>query len=618
MKSVLAFICCLLASGTTLAQNLVPNPGFEDYEHCPDQLSAIIGVFNPTQPLTLKNWVNPSMGTPDYYNSCTDNATIDVPNNFRGYHPAYLGEAYAGILIQYTKSADYFHYEYIQVKLAEPLVMDRDYDISCFVRQASSSNIVVNIGQYALDELQAVFSNTKIVNNATSKMTITNVVVMKEKQGGFITDNLGWVEIKGQYRASGGEEWLTIGRFDVAQPAHKLVYPTTPANFSTDQSYYMIDEVSVVGHNCDTFKTNKDTLLCSSQPFSITFSSSAPADSSKYLWNTSDNSAKLIVTQTGKYWCKTIRNCHVYYDTFTVRVFDSLHSSRNVTVCSAGKFIVCPTGAPPYRWNTDDTTQEIFVQQPGRYWCRSFVDCKMMIDTFIVLARDTSVYRTDTALCGRQLQLSSPHTGNEFYWSTGGTAPGITVSQPGIFWRLASGECDVYIDSFFVMPGAIVQPLGDTTMCRAEPFAIGTQYDSAVTVRFKWNTGDTVCCITPSATGLYSVLVQSPGCPDVHDALSVTFKDCEQCISIPDAFTPNGDSRNDYFRPIISCTVAEFNIRVFNRWGQAVYAAENNIQGWNGMHGASLADVGTYFYYIEYITPSKQKKTLKGDVLLIR
>lgn len=37
-----------------------------------------------------------------------------------------------------------------------------------------------------------------------------------------------------------------------------------------------------------------------------------------------------------------------------------------------------------------------------------------------------------------------------------------------------------------------------------------------------------------------------------------------------------------------------------NRWGQKVFTTVNPLQGWNGMHGASLADIGVYYYHMQY------------------
>ena len=56
-------------------------------------------------------------------------------------------------------------------------------------------------------------------------------------------------------------------------------------------------------------------------------------------------------------------------------------------------------------------------------------------------------------------------------------------------------------------------------------------------------------------------------------------------VFVPTAFTPDGDGRNDIFRPIaVGITRIEY-FRVFNRWGEQVFATTSNGKGWDGKIG---------------------------------
>lgn len=94
-------------------------------------------------------------------------------------------------------------------------------------------------------------------------------------------------------------------------------------------------------------------------------------------------------------------------------------------------------------------------------------------------------------------------------------------------------------------------------------------------------------------------------------------------IDIPNAFSPNGDEMNDFFRPVITNAdniegfISEF--RVFSRWGQMVYErTNNNDQGWDGNYNGQQAPPEVYMYYIELIYPNGDVEVLKGDVTLVR
>jgi hypothetical protein len=99
----------LVFAATLSAQNLIPNPGFEDLKKCPKGLGQIDRA---------RGWSSPNKGTPDYFNSCytKDFETAGVPNNFFGTRNAQEGHGYAGILWGKQEK------EYLQVALVVPIL----------------------------------------------------------------------------------------------------------------------------------------------------------------------------------------------------------------------------------------------------------------------------------------------------------------------------------------------------------------------------------------------------------------------------------------------------------------------------------------------------------------
>lgn len=83
-------------------------------------------------------------------------------------------------------------------------------------------------------------------------------------------------------------------------------------------------------------------------------------------------------------------------------------------------------------------------------------------------------------------------------------------------------------------------------------------------------------------------------CPPVSDEVIIYVNDFE----IPQAITPNGDGKNDYF-VIHGIENPENEVQIFNRWGQLVYEAINYQNDWYGVDhsGAELSN-DTYFYVI--------------------
>jgi gliding motility-associated-like protein len=93
----------------------------------------------------------------------------------------------------------------------------------------------------------------------------------------------------------------------------------------------------------------------------------------------------------------------------------------------------------------------------------------------------------------------------------------------------------------------------------------------------------------------------------------------EPCCSVqfPNAFTPNGDDRNDHYRPIFQGYHRFHIFRVTNRWGQTVFETTNTNPYWDGTFNGLPQDMGVYFYYLKYDCGGKVMET-KGDLTLIR
>jgi gliding motility-associated-like protein len=97
------------------------------------------------------------------------------------------------------------------------------------------------------------------------------------------------------------------------------------------------------------------------------------------------------------------------------------------------------------------------------------------------------------------------------------------------------------------------------------------------------------------------------------------FKECAFDVYMPNAFTPNGDGRNDLFRVPLQNYNRLISFTIFNRWGQKIFETKNISEGWNGMNREYPAEAGTYIYII--VMKSLDEKTTftkKGWVALIR
>jgi gliding motility-associated-like protein len=120
-------------------------------------------------------------------------------------------------------------------------------------------------------------------------------------------------------------------------------------------------------------------------------------------------------------------------------------------------------------------------------------------------------------------------------------------------------------------------------------------------------------------TTTYQVLVKGEdGCVTI-DSITVTVTKGSGSIGYPvaNAFTPNGDGKNDCFGIKYWGYIGEFEISVFNRWGQRVFYGRNPDQCWDGTYGGHPEPAGTYVYVIKAFTLCGEA-VKNGTVELIR
>jgi gliding motility-associated-like protein len=89
-------------------------------------------------------------------------------------------------------------------------------------------------------------------------------------------------------------------------------------------------------------------------------------------------------------------------------------------------------------------------------------------------------------------------------------------------------------------------------------------------------------------------------------------------IYVPNAFTPNGDGRNDQLIAL-PVGIKHFKfLRVFNRWGQMIFNSQNPTQGWDGRITGADQPTGTFIWIAEGIDYTGQVVSRKGMSTLIR
>lgn len=125
-----------------------------------------------------------------------------------------------------------------------------------------------------------------------------------------------------------------------------------------------------------------------------------------------------------------------------------------------------------------------------------------------------------------------------------------------------------------------------------------------------------------STVGTYYMEVRQFGCSETGRIDVALGEACcsEDNILIPNAFTPNGDLLNEKFRIKDELNIVQdFELNIFNRWGQKVFYTQDKKEPWDGYFKGELQPSSVFDYHLNIGCIGGQKSFFKkGNISLIR
>lgn len=217
------------------------------------------------------------------------------------------------------------------------------------------------------------------------------------------------------------------------------------------------------------------------------------------------------------------------------------------------------------------------------------------------------VYALDVDTFSRRLcpdipLVLEPHCeGERFAWSTGDTTQSVLVNTPGEYRVSIFNSCFTTIETYQVIAGeaptVAIEHIPVDKLCDILPLqldAIAVDADSLY-----WSTGESATSITIQEGGRYEVAAVNT-CGRATDAVEWPDELCCK-IYFPNAFSPNSDGINDTFgaQPY-QCDFGEYRLRIYSRWGEMVFEANQPEASWNGRIGQRPLSQGVYLWILDY------------------
>lgn len=178
--------------------------------------------------------------------------------------------------------------------------------------------------------------------------------------------------------------------------------------------------------------------------------------------------------------------------------------------------------------------------------------------------------------------------------------------------------------SFGVQNIAVNQPDPLQLEASINPVSCLDQFDGAINLSaqggvgiysYRWTNYDAyTSAISQLYPGSYSVeLKDGNGCT-LEETFEVDVMP-DECLEIPNTFTPNGDGTNDTWQIKNAYIYDGIVVRIFNKWGNLLFESKGYQQPWDGNFNSNVLPVGTYYYVIE---PAPGMPTKTGTITIVR
>ncbi len=365
------------------------------------------------------------------------------------------------------------------------------------------------------------------------------------------------------------------------------------------------DEIIIDTKPTPVFSLGEDQTICEGQTATISASEVYP----NFTWSVANNGSSILTTtDPGIVWAEVVLDGCPYRDSveITVQAYPIVELGNDTTIC-AGDQISLDAAYPDaeYIWSTGETTPTISLTGSGTYSVDvSILGCSVN-DRINIMTKeipDFSLQEDETICEGESFDLMIENPGRwDISWSTGETTDVINISETGTYSVTATIDGCEASDEFALS----VQPL--PTFDLGDDFSKCEDLTAILTIDRQdvdviWQDGTIGNSIIAENPGTYTAIATTNlGC-EFTDEVTIENRECvEFAIYVPNAFSPNDDGRNDEFIATVAegIFIQEFDIQVFDKWGNKVFESSDINQGWTGSGlGYESLQPGVYVYHL--------------------
>jgi len=272
-----------------------------------------------------------------------------------------------------------------------------------------------------------------------------------------------------------------------------------------------------------------------------------------------------------------------------------------------------------YRWSDNDTSRNKTITTGGWHWLETSNVCFIRRDSFYVEVHEPPAHGlpADTSFCAGDVITLSPAAGNyTWVWNDGDTLP-KNISTPGSYLLIMDNACGSF--PFAIQVAEREPPIpatpNDTLICEGRVLRV--ELPDLLNTSYQWQDGNSERIRLLTDTGWYEVTATNE-CGSNSRGFQLYTDDCSCNIYIPNAFSPNGDGLNDRFELQSRCRISQYELVIYNRWGQQLFKSNDITHSWDGHYQSELLPVGEYVYHLYYYREGLGPRQTKGSFRLLR
>ncbi|MFZ9847801.1 MAG: gliding motility-associated C-terminal domain-containing protein [Flavobacteriales bacterium] len=271
-----------------------------------------------------------------------------------------------------------------------------------------------------------------------------------------------------------------------------------------------------------------------------------------------------------------------------------------------------------FKWipntNLDDDSKKHPIASPKNTTLyKSIVSNMCGVDTAFYNVRVSKVQGSiskDTTICRNDSIMLLAKGGVNYLWSPANTLTSSVIHNPKAFpqgntqYKVIITNNDGCNDSLYTTVSLATKPFTGIKDEYLVEYGDDQQINATFEEHVFWSPSTYLSC-----TDCASPLIRIPEDDITYqyvlfDEKGCYFKDSIKVfvirkVYVPNAISTNGDGLNDvfYFRSI---SVEEFELMIFNRWGELLFTSNDINKGWDGTFKGQPVQIDTYVWKVRY------------------